>query len=160
MVLASSHELMILQINLIWSLINFLNDKSMSKIMEEGVIQCIYHPPLPNFYLPKQRCIIWRADFAFSLSTMHDTFSYAEWIVRGKNTDSFTSYSQTLVSTFYPFSCFLKLDQTHPQRIKLFSVPCADKETKIFKKMVIVCLCMCNTCVSGNNSNNSVNRWR
>lgn len=42
--LASSHELMILQINLIWSLINFPNDKSMSKIMKEGVIQCVCPP--------------------------------------------------------------------------------------------------------------------
>lgn len=158
MVLASSHELMILQINLIWSLINFLNDKSMSKIMKEGVIQCICSPTPISTYL--SRDVLSEGQiFAFSLSTMHDTFSYAEWIVRGKNTDSFTSYSQTLVSTCYPFSCFLKLDQSQPQRIKLFSVPCADKQTFLKRWWFCVRVCVCNTCVSGKNLNR-VDRWR
>lgn len=45
---APSHELMILQINLIWSLINFPNDKSMSKIMKGGVIQCVCPAASPS----------------------------------------------------------------------------------------------------------------
>ena len=75
MVLASSHELMILQINLIWSLINFLNDKSMSKIMKEGVIQCICRrPPTPISTYLSRDVLSEGQIFAFSLSTMHDTF--------------------------------------------------------------------------------------
>lgn len=40
---------------------------------------------------------------------------------------SFTSHNQTLVSTCYPFSCFLRLGQSQHQRTKFLSVPCTKK---------------------------------
>ena len=138
---------MILQINLIWSLINFPNDKSMSKIMKGGVIQCVR--PAISTSLSR--------DVLHAGQTEHFLFRQCTALLPGwggpskaRTQISFTSCCQTLVSIGYPLSCVLKPGPRVSIRELSSSVFFAQTNKEDGE-----CECVWDTCVPGELANNA-----